>query len=486
MNLGRRLVGDTIVYGFAFALARALSFALLPILTRAFAAEEFGAYDLVISFSRGMLVLAALGMETGVALLLQGRDPSGQQRAIGSYLLVQTLWGALVVAPAIAAAPWLSEILFGGPGRTGLVALGAGFALVQALTLAIVAIAKWTRRPAAYLVLSVGAVGSASVLAASFAIFGNWGAEGALAGSLLGMATFTPMAAVVRYGSAIPAASRADMTACLRLGLPFVAIGASEHLLFPVLVRMLLVAYTGLLGVGIFGAASTICLAIMIVNESFASAWWPYAISEEGASRIREDTRRVMRLYSFLLMLPVGAAALVAEPLVVVVLGRGSFEAAAGLIGPMAFAYWIKSVRQNSSVGLVVSGQIWIRAFLNFSAFAASLALAFACTPIWGVAGAVWGFAAGEAVGLLIQAAVLHRFYDHRLDLGSLAIMAGAFVALVGLVGIAAPAELWALVLARCAMGGAFLGLLLTAIPLGEVRKVVAALGHLAAGLMRR
>jgi hypothetical protein len=64
--------------------------------------------------------------------------------------------------------------------------------------------------------------------------------------------------------------------------------------------------------------------------------------------------------------------------------------------------------------------------------------------------------------------------------------MAGAFVALVGLVGIAAPAELWALVLARCAMGGAFLGLLLTAIPLGEVRKVVAALGHLAAGLMRR
>ena len=477
MSLGRRLVGDTIVYGLAFALSRALSFALLPILARVFDAGEYGAYDLSIAGSRALLVLSLWGMDTSIGLALQGRDERGQRQATGSFLLVGAAWSALVALVAVLAAPWVSERLFGDPSRRDLVALGAGLAMAQSMSLATVSVVKWKRAPRKYLLLTVGSVGAASALGAATALLrGSDGTAGVLAGLLLGTAAFVPVGlAVCRpfFGGGV---SLAQMAAAVRLGLPFVAIVASEYLLFPVLVRLLLVGSTGLAGVGVFGAANTICLAIMMVNDSFASAWWPYAISEEGAARVREDTRRVVRLYAFMLMLPVAAVTLAAEPLVRVLLGNGALVAAAALIGPMALAYWIKGVRQNASVALLASGHIWVRAGLNFTAFAASLAFAYALTPRAGVAGAAWGFAAGEGLGLLIQTVVLRRFWGDRLDLPSLAIMLGAFMTLIWLSAEAAPAAGWQQILLRCGIGVGFLGLLSASLPRADIRAIAAAL----------
>jgi len=486
MSLERRLVGDTIVYGLAYGLARALSFAMLPILARVFDAGEYGAYDLSIAGSRALLVASLWGMDTSIGLVLQGRDEGGRRQAVGSFLLAGALWGALVAVAAALAAPWLSEQLFGDRGHTLLVVLGACLALAQSLSIATVSIVKWKREPRRYLLLTVGSVGAASVLGAAGAVLRIDGAAGVLGGLLLGTAAFVPIGLAVCRPYMSASVSLADMGAAARLGLPFLAIVASEYLLFPVFVRLLLVGSAGLAGVGVFGAASTICLAVMVVNDSFASAWWPYAVSDEGAPRIREDTRRIMRLYAFLLMLPVGAVTLAAEPLARILLGRGTLEAAAALIGPIALAYWIKSVRQNSSVALLASGQIWVRAGLNFAAFAATLALAYALTPSWGVSGAAWGFAAGEALGLLIQAAVLRRLWDHRLDHLSLAIMTAAFLALIGLANATAGAGGWGLLLMRCSIGIGFLGLLLTALPIEEIRRLLAALRHYTVGLLRR
>ncbi|HYC12603.1 MAG TPA: oligosaccharide flippase family protein [Stellaceae bacterium] len=487
MSLGRRLVGDTIVYGLAFGLARALSFALLPILARVFDAGEYGAYDLSIAGSRALLVLSLWGMDTTIGLALQGRDEGGQRRVTGSFLLAGAAWSALVALAAGISAPWLSERLFGDASHRDLVLLGAGLAMAQSMTLATVSIVKWRREPRRYLLLTVGSVAAASALGAASALLrGGDGTAGVLAGLLLGTAAFVPVGLAVcrRYfGGGV---SLGDMGKAARLGLPFVAIVASEYLLFPVFVRLLLVGSTGLAGVGVFGAANTICLAIMLVNDSFASAWWPYAISEEGASRVREDTHRVMRLYAFLLMLPVAGVTLAAEPLVRVLLGSGALAAAAALIGPIALAYWIKSVRQNSSVALLASGHIWARAGLNFTAFVASLAFAYVLTPRAGVAGAAWGFAAGEGFGLLIQMAVLRRFWNDRLDLLSLAIMAGAFLALFWLSAMTAFAAGWAQFLLRSAIGLGFLGLLLVSLPRADIRAIAAALREFGRSLRRR
>src|SRR5262245_36360482 len=118
MGVGRRLVGDTVVYGLAYAASRALSFALLPVFTRVFAPADFGLFDISMSLNRALLVLAVLGMDTGVALLLQGRDDDAQRRAVSSYLLAELLWSGLVAVVAGLAAPLLAPPLLGEAKRS--------------------------------------------------------------------------------------------------------------------------------------------------------------------------------------------------------------------------------------------------------------------------------------------------------------------------------------------------------------------------------
>ena len=134
MTVGRRLLSDTIVYGLAYAASRGLSFALLPLFTRVFAPADFGLFDISMALNRALLVLAVLGMDTGVALLLQGRDGTGQKRAVSSYLFTELLWSGLVAIVAGLAAPLLALPLLGDAKRSTLVILAASLAVAQVLT----------------------------------------------------------------------------------------------------------------------------------------------------------------------------------------------------------------------------------------------------------------------------------------------------------------------------------------------------------------
>ena len=460
MNLGRRLASDALVYGAAYAVSRGLSFILLPILTRALGATEFGAYDLTTSLGRALTIPALLGTDNGIGVLMQRRDAEGQRLAASSCWVALLIVNALLGVWVMLAAPWLSLILFGDPNHVPLVVLAGLFAITFILSYFAVNLAKWKREPIRYLVLAAGSVGLASALGLARVLIWGEGSEGVLAGMAAGYAVFIPLGLFACRRHLGWRIAPADMLACIRLGVPFAAIGAAE-LLVPLLVRLILSNAAGLTAVGIYGAANTICLGIMLVNEGFASAWWPYALSPEGAGRVREQTGKVIRLYAFFLILLVAAVTLLAEPVVSILLGQGSFREAARVVGPLALGYWFKSVRQNATVTLIVSGQIWPRALLNLAALSAVLALAYPFVALWGLEGAAWGFALGEAVGLGMQTIVMHRVYGQRLDLSSLAIAAALFGLLLIASSAFTPASTGAAIALKAMLGMAFIGALL-------------------------
>src|SRR5579885_685205 len=324
MTLGRRLLTDTIVYGLAHAIARALSFLLLPIYTRTFSTLEFGAYDLALSFNRALALSAQFGMDTSVALVPQGRDAPGQRRAATSSLLMQILWSGVV---ALAAA------LYGDPAREDLVVLASLLAMTLAGNAFTVSFVKWRREPARFFLLTVGGVALSSTLSVTLVLRSEEPAHAALLGLLAGSAIFVPVGIAVCWRHMGTRAALADMIACLRGGMPFAAVSSAE-LVFALLVRLTVASAAGLAAVGIFGAANTICLIVVLIGEAFSNAWWPYALSEEGVGRVHADTGIVMRLYAFCLILLVAAVMLFAGPLVALLLGQGAFQAAAEVVGP--------------------------------------------------------------------------------------------------------------------------------------------------------
>ena len=481
MSLGRRLLGDTVVYGIALAISRAAAFALLPVFTRVFSAAQYGIYDVAMALNRAMMVPAVLGMDSGLVLLLRDRDPIGQARAVSSCLLSQAVWVAALSLGLIASAPFVSEWLFGDRAQAYLIRLSAVLLLVLVLNYFWMSLAKWKREPMRYLLLTAGSIGLSAAASLIRVLWFDRSVAGALEGLVLGNAVFVPIGLVVMRRHMAPALALEDIGRSFRLGLPFAATGATEFIQ-PFLFRLILIYTAGLEGVGVFGAANTICLGIMLFNDAFASAWWPYALSSEGAGRVEAATERVMRLYSVSLLLIVVALVLSAGPIVAVVLGGGAYAQAARIVGPLAFAYWLKSVRQNANVGLIVGGRTWMRAGLNLATALVAVAVAYPLAARWGIAGVAWGFAGAEVLGLVLQSFAMRRASVLSLNLGSVLIAALLFVGLV-LVESMLPAASPALeIVWRLALGSAFVGALLLcrSIRPSEIGTVIAVIRSMA------
>jgi O-antigen/teichoic acid export membrane protein len=432
MSVGRRLIGDTLIYGIALAVSRAVTFALLPVFTRVFTVAEYGSYDLATSLTRALFVPAVLGIDVGVALMVQQRDSVGQGRAVSSALTAQIAWAGLVTVAALALAPQLSELLFRDLDHASLIRLAVLFLAVLIVNNFAMAVLKWKREPWRYLALAIASSGLAAALSLYFVLVIQGGASGALIGLSLGAGICVPLAIVLLVPHLGGPISSDDMRDALRIGLPFSAVSAGEFV-FPFLLRLILSSTAGLAAVGVFGALNTICLGLTMVNDAFASAWWPYMLSTEAHERAQGDTAAVMRLYAFFLIVLAAGLALLARPLVTLLLGGGIYLEAAAVVAPLALAYWTKSIRQNVNVSLVLAKRNWARAALNMLTLAVSLGLALPLTIQWGVEGAAWGFAGGEALGLALQAGFMSRLFALHVEMRAPAIMAIAFLALAAI-----------------------------------------------------
>src|SRR5437016_1998645 len=89
MSIERRLIGDTLIYGIALAASRAVTFALLPVFTRVLAPAEYGSYDLATWLARALFVPAVLGIDSGVALMLQRQQSSKRNGLVSSAFAAQ-------------------------------------------------------------------------------------------------------------------------------------------------------------------------------------------------------------------------------------------------------------------------------------------------------------------------------------------------------------------------------------------------------------
>ena len=484
MSSGGRLLRETVVFGAALGISRGLLFLLLPIYARAFSTADYGAFDFMMSLMRALFVPAVLGIDWSLSLLLRGRDESGRRRAASSALAMQGLWGAAVVLTSVLVAPELAAALLGDRDQTGLVLVTEAYLAVQIVNNFAIAIARWRREPRTYLALTVGYIGCGVAVSVWLVLVGHKGVTGALAGLAIGGAAFIPVAAILVRHALGPRVAIPDMLKAFTLGLPFAALNATEFM-FPFFLRLALVSVAGLPAVGIFGAANTICLGVILISDAFSAAWVPHTLSAEHAEG---ETRRVIRLYAFVLIVLAAALALVAGPLVSILLGGGAFREASEIVGALALANWFKSVRQNAAMPLIALGSTWTRSGLNLVPMVVGVTLAYGLALYFGIVGAAWGFAVGEAAGLVVQTAVLQRVFRQVLDSSALACMAAAYLALLALSRVAAPNSPGASIIVALILAAGFVGtlVLLRAIRPGELRDMMTAVGGLASSLVRR
>jgi O-antigen/teichoic acid export membrane protein len=253
--------------------------------------------------------------------------------------------------------------------------------------------------------------------------------EGTIAGMLVGTTIVVPLSLWFIRHDLAPSVAVHDMSRVLLQGLPFGANRVAE-LSFPFLLRLVLLSFAGLEAVGLFGAANAICLGVIMFNDAFSLAWMPLALSGKGAE-LNNQWPHILRLYSLLMICAVVAITLLAPPFVSTVLGRGVYREAIPLFGPLALSYWIKALRQQTSLAFLTVGRAWYRSTVNALTLLVTLLLAPEMIRVWGLPGVAWAVVGGEAVGLLLQTLLLARLKFRLLDSASLLFTAGAFLVLL-------------------------------------------------------
>lgn len=108
------LAGDSVVYGGTRALLKSLSFLLVPVYAHFVSPSEFGRLALVLAITAIVDVLITAGMDGVFARFYFDQDDhSWRRRIITLYLLIESVYPALIVFPLVILSASLSDRVFG-------------------------------------------------------------------------------------------------------------------------------------------------------------------------------------------------------------------------------------------------------------------------------------------------------------------------------------------------------------------------------------
>lgn len=387
------------------AISQAGGLLLLPILTRALSVDAYGSIDIVATCVALLTLLTQLALPSAVARDFHSTGNSkGPARLISTLLASMAVGGAVLALAAAAGADPLARLLFDDPAAAGYLRLGCGIAWLSALLSILYMALRMQRRIVAYNALrflqTLGYVG----LAVWLVVQQGRGVRGVFEAQLATNAALLLAALVLCRGLLTPRLSARRLRAALGFSLPMfpgrVAVWANDQA-----DRLLLLAFVGLAGVGIFGVSLRLASAVQFLLVVFRQAWQPHAMQLIDDPARDETYRRMLNYYAgcfATLGLWITAAGPEIFAIVVPPEYAHGYAALPWLIG----AAILHQSAVVTNVGPLVSRETGVLTRASLVGVTLNLVLALLLIPAFGIAGAAIGsFASwGVHTGMLLRA----------------------------------------------------------------------------------
>jgi O-antigen/teichoic acid export membrane protein len=446
---------------------------LLPILTRVFSVDEYGAVDIVATFVSLLAAFAQFALPSAIARYFGQAAGEEERRQLFTTVLafVGLLGLSLALLLSAAAAP-LAGLLLGDAVHADYIRLGCGVAWVQSLAAIPYMTLRMERRIVAFNLLQIFATTGYIILALYLVLARGSGVRGVFIGQLVAGTGAFIIALVL---------TRRHLTARLSASSLRKAVGFSGPMLPGRLGtwaneqtdRLLLLLFLGLPGVALFGVTARIASLVHFLLLVFRRGWQPYAMLLIDDSARGDVYRRMLNYYaagfaSLGLVLtaisPELFALLVPEDY------RGGYVVLPWLVGAAIFHH----SASITNLGVLVSARTGVISVASAVGLIGNVAIASAMIPTFGIAGAAIGAFVSELgfTAILWRASVARsdvRFDSRRVLLVLTIYVVGAISlllaskALVGLPSAAVRAALLAgalLSIARAALDREFAELL--------------------------
>lgn len=432
-----RLLRDGALYAAAAIVSRGLTFLLLPLYTRLLSGAEYGALELILTVGLLVNLVAPLEVGQGMAREWSELPDEASRRTLASTALGFTAaTHALLLIPALAAAPWITRALLGDASLAGAWRAGACFIAANAVVLQALSRFRWDLRPRHYLAVS-------TIHAALTALAGGAGAwvaglEGLLWGQTLAAVLAAVAAAALQRGAFGLRIDAPMLRAMLAFSLPLAAAGVLAFASFQAN-RLMLGAMTSLEEVAVYGVAAKLAGLATLLIVGVQGALTPLVYAHHRDPRMPAQLARAFEAFLGVALTVCLGMGLFGAQLVDWV-ATPAFAASASLLPWLAPAALLTQMYVFLP-GIAIARRTGIQLGITAASAALAIALNYLLIAAHGAPGAAWAQLAAAFAFLVLWGVASQRSF--RLPLRLPIIVSAAAVYVLLLLAVPADASAW-------------------------------------------
>lgn len=433
---------DSVVYGGAGALSAMLSLFILPIVTRMFATDEYGALDSMTVIGAAFVAFIIMGQDSSIARYFYETEDVDERKQIIS----QALFTELVICTVVTALVWINaaallDALFGIPQYVDIFrifVLSFPFVVLVRFSSNLL---KWTFNRNRFVLIAFGSSVTVISLTLLFLVKFEMGMRGFYLGQVTGYALFAVLGLWFCRGYLELPRGFAHGKNMLSYGGPYM-VTAVATCLIPALDRVMITNFLGLESTGLYAIGYRYAFMLMLPIQAITAAWVPFTLAIYKETNAEETYNRGLILMTAgLVSLSVVMVSMV-EPIIELVASARYLPGHIVAL-PLMLGLVIQNISHIAGVGISLSKQTRFTMYSYVIGVLASALFIWLLVRPFGILGAAYGALLGKLAQSVSYVAFAYAVYPIRFGMtrpiAMVVLMAAAGLALqwVALDGLA-------------------------------------------------
>lgn len=337
------LVKDIIIYGLSSSLTAFAGFFLVPLYTRVFSPEDFGAIDVITTVVFFCSIIGMMQIESAAArFYFSIKDLELRKRFISTGFTAIIIFSVLITILIISSSNFLSELSFGNNTYSLAIVLAVLHIPFSNINNYFNILIRFRKKPTVFLIIQAIQVSTTFGVILYLLLQLDFGIKGVFIGELSGFVMGATVSGIYLKDEYKINFNKTDFKEIFRYSAPLVpavAGGWANNSLN----RFMMLRYLTLVEIGLFSAAFKIASAIYVLSSAIQMAWGPFFWETFEKENHKETFKKLQLSISTFIFIIVIVFTLSSDFIVKLMMTPEYYESAK-LIGIIAFALAIRNV----------------------------------------------------------------------------------------------------------------------------------------------
>lgn len=416
----KALARDFLVYGLGAGLSQSLLILLVPIYSRVFSVEEYGAMELIQSGFILMSVLGLLQLESAAGRFYFEAENISSKRS----QLSTGFWAILMISVLISIifflfASYLTDFFFSNQEYYSAILIVVAMLPFANLFNYFAVLIRFEKKPIAYGVITFIQLGITASLAVCLVVYLDWGIEGVFYAQAIGFVAGLIFYIIFFRKFIKLQFDRNVLRKYFDFSLPMVpgVIGnwANNHAN-----RFVMLSLLSIKEIGIYAVAVKIASVFKLLEYAFRMAWGPYFIEQYKKPGHRKVYQRVLRYVVLAFAILICLFSLFAKEIIMLVTTPDYYSSIL-LVGFTGFAFALVAIGSIVGVGSILTTKTIYNTYSSFAGIGVNFGLLFLLVPKFGIVTVPISMLAGFLSTVICQWYFSEKLYNvgySKLDFG--------------------------------------------------------------------